>query len=78
MFRRLYNKLYFRVISEADIMISSCYGAGVQDLIRNFRLTVAIVDDCNVTIDEEAFISLLLYNDVQIRILIGDKNIMRS
>ena len=24
MFRRLYNKLYFRVISEADIIISSC------------------------------------------------------
>lgn len=46
--------------------------------MRNFRLTVAIVDDCNVTVDEEAFISLLLYNDVRSRILIGDKKIMRS
>lgn len=75
-FRRLYNKLYFRVISEADIIISLCHSFGLQDLKRNFRPTVAIVDNCNLTTDAECLIPLVLY-DVQIRILIGDKNVVR-
>lgn len=75
-FIRLYNKLYFRVISEADIIISLCHTFGLQDLKRNFRPTVAIVDNCNLTTDPECLIPLVLY-DIQIRILIGDRNVAR-
>ena len=76
-FKHLYNKLYFPLISGADIIISPCFGAGARDLIQNFRPTVAVVDDCNLAADGESFLPLLLYDDVRIRILIGDKNVVK-
>ena len=70
-FKRLYKKLYFPII------ISPCFGAGARDLIQNFRPTLAIVDDCNLAADGESFLPLLLYDDVRIRILTGDKNVVK-
>lgn len=40
----LYNKTYFRVIAEADVIVTSCHDAGTDGLYRHFRPTVAIVD----------------------------------
>lgn len=71
-FLYLYNKLYFRVMEEADIIITSCHSAGVDKIINHFRPTVAIVDQANLTAEPEAMIPLLLYEDVRFRILLGN------
>lgn len=53
-FLHLYNKVYFRVIAQADIIITSCHSAGVEELYSHFRPTVAIVDNCNLAAESEA------------------------
>lgn len=71
-FLYLYNKLYFRVVKEADIIITSCHSAGVDEIVDHFRPTVAIVDQAHLATKPEALIPLLLYEDVRFRILLGD------
>ena len=73
----LYNKIYFRIIAEADIIVTSCHDAGTDDLCRNFRPTVAIVDNCNLASKPEAWISLLMYKDIRFRILLGNRSELR-
>lgn len=72
-FLHLYNKVYFRVIAEADIIITSCHSAGVEELYSHFRPTVAIVDSCNLAAEPEALIPLLMYKDIRFRILLGNR-----
>lgn len=76
-FLHLYNKIYFRVIAGADVIITSCHNAGVEDLYSNFRPTVAIVDDYNLAAEPEAWIPLLMYKDIRFRILLGDRAKLR-
>ena len=73
----LYNKIYFRVIAEAEIIVTSCHDAGADDLYRNFRPTVAIVDNCNLASEPEAWIPLLMYKDIRFRILLGNRSELR-
>ena len=73
----LYNKIYFRVITEANIIVVSCHDAGVDDLYENFRPTVAIVDNCNLASEPEAWIPLLMYKDIRFRILLGNRSELR-
>ena len=73
----LYNKIYFRVIAEADIIVTSCHDAGTDDLYRHFRPTVAIVDSCNLASEPEAWIPLLMYKDIRFRILLGNRSELR-
>lgn len=73
----LYNMTYFRVIAEADIIITSCHSAGVEELYSHFRPTVAIVDNCNLAAEPEAWIPLLMYKDIRFRILLGNRGELR-
>ena len=73
----LYNKIYFRIIAEADIIVTSCHEAGTDDLYRHFRPTVAIVDSCNLASEPEAWIPLLMYKDIRFRILLGNRSELR-
>ena len=73
----LYNKIYFRVIAEADIIVASCHDAGTDDLYRHFRPTVAIVDSCTLASEPEAWIPLLMYKDIRFRILLGNRSELR-
>ena len=73
----LYNKIYFRIIAEADIIVTSCHDAGTADLYRHFRPTVAIVDSCNLASEPEAWIPLLMYKDIHFRILLGNRSELR-
>ena len=65
----LYNKIYFRIIAGADIIVTSCYDAGTDDLYRHFRPTVAS--------EPEAWIPLLMYKDIRFRILLGNRSELR-
>ena len=47
--------------------------AGVEEICQHFRPTVAIVDQCNLAAEPEAFIPLLVYRDVRFRILPGNR-----
>ena len=73
----LYNKIYFRVIAEADIIVTPCHDAGTDDLYKHFRPTVAIVDSCNLASEPEAWIPLLMYKDIRFRILLGNRSELR-
>ena len=73
----LYNKICFRVIAEADIIVTSCHDAGTDDLYRHYRPTVAIVDSCNLASEPEAWIPLLMYKDIRFRILLGNRSELR-
>ena len=73
----LYNKIYFRVIAEADIIVTSCHDAGTDNLYEHFRPTVAIVDSCNLASEPEAWIPLLMYKDIRFRILLGNRSELR-
>ncbi|KAK4694995.1 hypothetical protein P7C71_g2673, partial [Lecanoromycetidae sp. Uapishka_2] len=72
-FHLLYKKLLYRVIATADIIIASCYDAGHEDLYLNFGPTVVIVDNATEASEPETFIPLLMYQCVQIRILLGNR-----
>lgn len=43
----LYQKIYFRIIAEADIIITPCHDTGVDEIYENFQPTVGIVNNCN-------------------------------
>ncbi len=72
-FYLLYKKLLYRVIAQADIVIVSCHDAGHEDLYLNFGPTVVIVDNATEAAETETFIPLLMYQCVQIRILLGNR-----
>ena len=73
----LYDKIYFRVIAEADIIVTSCHDAGADDLYSHFQPTVAIVDNCNLASEPEAWIPLLMYKNIRFRILLGNRSELR-
>ena len=52
----LIRKVLTRVIATADIIITSCWLAGIDNLLFNFRSKVTIIDDCNMTLEGEAMI----------------------
>lgn len=72
-FYLLYKKLLYRVIANADIIIASCHDAGNEDLYLNFGPTVVLVDNATEASEPETFIPLLMYQGVQIRILLGNR-----
>ena len=73
----LYDKIHFRVIAEADIIVTTCHEAGTDNLYRHFRPSVAIVDSCNLASEPEAWIPLLMYKDIRFRILLGNRSELR-
>lgn len=72
-FYLMYKKLLYRVIANVDIIIASCHDAGNEDLYLNFGPTVVIVDNATEASEPETFIPLLMYQGVQIRILLGNR-----
>ncbi len=75
--RLLIRKTGARVVASANIIITSCYLAGSDNLLLNFHPLVSIIDDCNLTLEGESIIPLSMYKTVQFRIIVGDRTKIR-
>ena len=71
--RQILEKILAKVVASADIIITSCYLAANDNMIRKFQPRVAIIDGCHQLPEGEAMAPLLLYKEIQFRIIVGDK-----